>query len=36
MIDDRKFRWIHPAYTELRVRFTFNDPPERGPLNERR
>jgi len=32
MTDNRKFRWRHPAYTELRVRFAFTDPPDRGSL----
>jgi hypothetical protein len=24
---NRKFRWVDPAYTELRYPYAFNDPP---------
>jgi hypothetical protein len=27
---DKKFRWRHPAYTELNVRYAFTDPPAKG------
>jgi len=31
----RKIRreWVHPAYTELKVRYAFTDPPTKGFLS---